>query len=151
MKLKLLAALAALPFAAAANAGNVYSACEYEDSNTGRRPFTQLFTLKGDALEDSYGEYTYEKNLVWEANAPVDKYTNARRVSSFYPSSLVGQFAKFAESKNERGDCMVTSDKQRAFAWYRQRLADGRYDKFIIADWRPTKEAFIEAEQWPPN
>jgi hypothetical protein len=91
MKLKLFAALAALPLAAAANAGNVYSACEYEDGNTGKRPFTQLFTLKGDALRDSYGQWTYEKNLEWEAGNPVDKYTTVRPVSGFYPSSLVGR------------------------------------------------------------
>jgi hypothetical protein len=151
MKLKLLVAVAALPMAAAANAGNVYSACEYEDSNTGKRPFTQLFTLEGDALKDSYGAFSYDKTLEWEANAPVDKYTNAMRVSGYMPNSLVGQFMKFAESKNERGDCMVTTDKERAFAWYRQRLADGRYDKFIIEDWRPSEGSFISAEQWPPN
>jgi hypothetical protein len=151
LKSKLIVALAALPLAAAANAANVYSACEYEDSNTGKRPFTQLFTLKGDALEDGYGEYTYEKNLAWEAQFPVDKYTTARQVGSYYPTSFVGQFVKFAESKNERGTCIVTSDKERAFAWYRIRLADGRYDKFIIEDWRPAKDAFISAEQWPPN
>lgn len=151
MNLKLLAALAALSLTAAANAANVYSACEYEDSNTGKRPFTLLFTLKGDALEDAYGEYTYEKNLAWEAQFPVDKYTNARPVGGYRQSSFVGQFMKFAESKNERGDCVVTSDKERAFAWYRQRLADKRYDKLIIQDWRPTTDSFVAVEQWPPN
>jgi hypothetical protein len=151
MKLKLFAALAALPLAAAANAGNVYSACEYEDGNTGKRPFTQLFTLKGDALRDSYGQWTYEKNLEWEAGNPVDKYTTVRPVSGFYPSSLVGQFSKFAEEKSSRGDCWVTTDKERALTWYRRMLADGRYDKFTIQDWRPTKNAFLSTEQWPPN
>lgn len=151
MKLKLLAALVALPLAAASNAANVYAACEYEDSNTGKRPFTQLFTLKDNALEDSYGAYAYEKVLAWEAQSPVDKYTDAQPVGGYMPNSLVGQFMKFAEGKNERGHCMVTTNKQRAFAWYRTRLADKRYDKFTIEDWRPTREAFIEAEQWPPN
>ena len=65
MRFKIAAALAALPFAATANAANVYSACYYQD-DLGNLPVTQLFTLKGDALRDYYGEWTYEKNLVWE-------------------------------------------------------------------------------------
>lgn len=151
MKYKLLVALAALPMAAAAHAGNVYSACEVENSDTGKRAFTQLFTLEGDALEDGYGAFTYEKTLEWEAISPVDKYTNMLRIGGYRPESLVGQFKKFAGKDAQSADCFVTTDKQRAFAYYRMLLADKRYDKFTIQDWRPTKDAYISAEQWPPN
>ena len=151
MKSKLLVALAALPLAAAANAANVYSACEVENSDTGKRAFTQLFTLKGDALTDGYGAYSYEKALEWEAQSPVDKYTNMQRIGGYKPDSLVGQFKTFAGKDAQSADCYVTTDKERAFAWYRMLLADKRYDKFTIQDWRPTKDAFISAEQWPPN
>jgi hypothetical protein len=30
-------------------------------------------------------------------------------------------------------------------------LADGRYEKFTLQDWRPTEGAFISVEEWPPN
>ena len=151
MKLKLLVALAALPLAAAANAANVYSACEVENSDTGKRAFTQLFTLEGDALKDGYGAYSYEKTLAWEAQSPVDKYTNMQRIGGHKADSLVGQFKAFAGKDAQSANCFVTTDKERAFAYYRMLLADGRYDKFTIQDWRPTKDAFISAEQWPPN
>ena len=65
MRFKIAAALAALPLATTANAANVYAACYYQD-DLGNLPVTQLFTLKGDALRDYYGEWTYEKNKVWE-------------------------------------------------------------------------------------
>jgi hypothetical protein len=151
LKLKLIAALIALPLAAGAHAANVFSFCEYENSDDGKRPFTQLFTLEGDALKDSYGSYRYDKVLEWEAQFPVDKYTNAQPVSGFYPTSLVGQFKKFAGKDEQSANCFVTTDKERAFAWYRSRLADKRYDKFTIENWRPTADAFVKAEQWPPN
>ena len=61
MKFKLLTALVALPLAAASHAANVFAFCEYENSDNGARPYTQLFTVKGDALEDGYGAFTYEK------------------------------------------------------------------------------------------
>ena len=90
MKLKLFTALSALPLAAASHAANVYSFCEYENSDNGQRPYTQLFTLEGDALKDSYGSFRYDKVLEWEGQFPVDKNTNAQPVSGFYPKSLVG-------------------------------------------------------------
>ncbi len=151
MKFKLLTALVALPLAAASHAANVFAFCEYENSDNGARPYTQLFTVKGDALEDGYGAFTYEKTLEWEKLMPVDRYTTAQRIGGYRDSSLVGQFTKFAGKDAQTATCYVTTDKERAFAWYRTRLADKRYDKLPIQDWRPTKGAFITAEQWPPN
>lgn len=150
MRFKLLAALMALPLTAGANAADVYAACEYSPRNSSNMPITQLFTLEGNALRDYYGEWTYEKNLVWEKRVPVDD-TAMRLVSGSYPENFVGQFTKFAESKDARADCYVTTDKQRAFAWYRKRMADGRFNKLDIQDWRPTQDSFVSAEQWPPN
>jgi hypothetical protein len=151
LKLKLITALAALPLAAAAHAGNLYSACEYEDGNTGKRPFTQLFTLSDDHLDDGYGGSYFEKTVAWEKDNPVDKYTTTRPIGSYRQERFVGQFKKFVESKDSHARCWATTDKERALTWYRRMLADGRYDKFTIQDWRPTKDAFVSVEQWPPN
>jgi hypothetical protein len=151
LKLKLITALSALPLAAAAHAANVYSFCEYENSDNGKRPFTQLFTLEGDALKDGYGAFSFDKTREWEAQVPVDKSTTALRIGGYRADSLVGQFKTFAGKDAQSADCYVTTDKERAFAWYRSRLADARYDKFTIEDWRPSAEAFLEVEQWPPN
>lgn len=151
MKLKLLTALVALPLAAAAHAGNLYSACSYEDGNTGKRPFTQLFTVSDDHLDEGYGGSFFEKTLEWEKQFPVDKYTTTRPISSYKTANFVGQFKTFVESKDSHASCWATTDKERAFTWYRRMLADGRYEKFTLQDWRPAKDAFVSAEQWPPN
>ena len=149
MKLKLLTALVAVPLSAAAYAGNLYSACEYEDGNTGKRPFTQLFTVNDDNLDDGYGGSQFDKTAAWEKDNPVD--TTTRPIGSYKQDRFVGQFKKFVESKDSHATCWMTTDKERAFAWYRKRLADGRYEKFTLQDWRPSKGSFVSVEQWPPN
>ena len=151
MKLKLFAALVALPLSAAANAGNLYSACEYEDGNTGKRPFTQLFTLSDDHLDDGYGGSQFDKTAAWEKDNPVDKYTTTRQIGSYRQDRFVGQFKKFVEAKDSHATCWQTTDKERALTRYRRMLADGRYVKFTLQDWRPTEGAFISVEEWPPN
>ena len=151
MKLKLITALVALPLSAAAYAGNLYSACEYEDGNTGKRPFTQLFTLSDDHLDDGYGGSQFDKTLAWEKEFPVDKYTTTRPIGSYKQDRFVGQFKKFVEAKDSHASCWMTTDKERALTWYRRMLADGRYEKFTLQDWRPSNGSFVSVEQWPPN
>ena len=150
MKLKLLAALAALPFASAAQA-DVYAACYYQDGNNGTDPFTQLFTLDDYALKDGYGEFTRDKTAAWEAEFAKEPH-QVREISGYYGYSFVGQFVKWAdEQKHERGSCWMTTDKDHAFGWYRRMLANGKWDKTAIRDWRPSKGTALSVEDWPPN
>ena len=151
MKLKLITALAALPLSAAANAGNLYSACEYQDPDTGKHPFTQLFTLSDDNLDDGYGGSQFDKTAAWEKDNPVDKYTTTRPIGSYKRDLFVGQFMKFVEAKDSHATCWQTTDKERALTWYRRVLADGRYERSTLQDWRPKKGDFVAVEQWPPN
>lgn len=147
MRLKIAAALAALPFAASANAANVYSACFYQNE-AGKLAATQLFTLKGDALNDYYNAYSYEKTLEWEKQLPAADYPT-RPVSGYYPDSLVGQFSKFAEAHGDsHSNCWITTSKERAAIWYEQTASRGRLDTTSIRDWRPTKAGVIAVEDW---
>jgi hypothetical protein len=147
MLFKIAAALAALPFATSANAANVYSACYFQD-DIGNLPVTQLFTLKGDALRDYYGEWTYEKNLVWEeqfAQAP----DAVRPISGYYEDNLVGQFAKFAEAHGDsHSNCWVTTSKDHALAWFAKRSREGKLDTARIQGWRPVKAGVLAVEDW---
>ena len=45
----------------------------------------------------------------------------------------------------------MTTDKERALTWYRRVLADGRYERSTLQEWRPAKGSFVAVEQWPPN
>jgi hypothetical protein len=147
MRIKLAAALATLPFAATANAANVYSACFYQDS-VGKLPVTQLFTLKGDALRDSYGEWTYEKNLAWEAEFAKDPW-EVRGVSGYYSYNFVGQFAKFAEAQGDSHSiCWVTTSRDHALAWFARQSAGGRLDTSRIQDWRPKDAGVVAVSDW---
>ncbi|NUT01532.1 MAG: hypothetical protein HOP96_11205 [Sphingomonas sp.] len=140
MRFKIAAALAALPFATTANAANVYSACIF-DNETGARSVTQLFTLKGDALRDSYGEWTYEKNKVWEEQFAQEPY-ETRAISGYYDYNFVGQFGKYVEKQGwSHPDCWVTTSKDHAFAWFAKYAQ--RYDIGRAQDWRPDAKAGV--------
>jgi hypothetical protein len=147
MRFKIAAALAALPFATTANAANVYSACYYQDE-LGNLPVTQLFTLKGDALRDYYGEWTYEKNLAWEEQFAKEPW-EVRGISGYYDYNFVGQFAKFAEARGDsHSSCWVTTSKDHALAWFAKRSREGRLDTARIQDWRPVKAGVLAIEDW---
>ena len=152
MRIKLAAAIAALPFAAIsfsapANAANVYSACMYQNE-AGKLALTQLFRLKGDALTDYYNAFSYEKTLEWEQQFSATEYPTLR-IGGYYPTSLVGQFAKFAEAHGDsHSDCWVTTSKDRAAIWYQQAVKGGRLDTTSIQDWRPTNAGVLGVEDW---
>ena len=140
MRFKIAAALAALPFATTANAANVYSACVY-DNETGARGVTQLFTLKGDALRDYYGEWTYEKNKAWEEQFAQEPY-ETRSISGYYDHNFVGQFSKFAEAQGwSHPGCWVTTSRDHALAWF-AKYARG-YETARAQDWRPDAKAGV--------
>lgn len=142
-----LLAFASVPQVARAE---VYAACYYQDGNNGTYPFTQLFTLDDYALKDGYGEYTKDKTAAWEAEFAKEIH-QVREISGYYSYSFVGQFVKFAEEvKRERGSCWMTTDKAHAIGWYRSKLANGKWDKLPLQDWRPSKGTAISAEPWPP-
>ena len=154
MRLKLAAALAALPIATTANAANIYMACYYQDNATGDHPITPLFTLKGDAIADSYPTWSYEGIKEWEAQFAT-KPDEVRGTSDYTGKNIIGQFAKFAE---ERGDshssCVVTTMKDHAFAWFKMLGAKSWFqlDDSRIADWRPDSRAGVVAvTDWSGN
>jgi hypothetical protein len=147
VRTKILTALCALPLATTANAGNFYSACFYNNDQMGYS-MTPLFTLKGDALP-AYGQWTYEKTLEWEAKVPGDM----RGVSDYTRDDFVGQFVTYADDHKKSGGssqalCLITTEKGRAQAWYRKKLADGRFEESLLKDWRPTKQSFLSVESW---
>jgi hypothetical protein len=147
MRFTIAAALAALPFATAANAANVYAACSYQD-DMGKNPVTQLFTLKGDALRDYYGEWTYEKNKVWEEQFAREP-DSVRPISGYYDYNFVGQFAKFAEAHGDsHSNCWVTTSKDHALAWFAKRSARGDLDTSRIQDWRPKDAGVVGVSDW---
>ena len=156
MRLAILATLAAVPLstpAAAAEKDILYSACQYQDGNTGINPFTSLFVVDAYALKDGYGEYTYDKNKEWEALMAADMPNDVRSMSSYNPSSLVGQFKDFATEKGDiHAYCWVTTEKERAFRWYRAQLANNykKADGTLIRDWRPKAGSYLRVEPWPP-
>ena len=142
MRFKIAAALAALPFATTANAANVYSACMF-DNETGARSVSQLFTLKGDALEDYYGEWTYEKNKAWEEQFAKEPYAT-RGISGYYDYNFVGQFGKYVEKQGwSHPDCWVTTSRDHALAWFAKYGKD--YDIGRAQDWRPDSKAGVVA------
>ena len=143
----LLTLAAAFPQVAQAD---VYAACFYQDGNTGKYLFTQLFTLDDDALKDGYNEYSREKTAAWEKDFAKQVH-EVRYDTGYYTYNFVGQFVKFAEDeKYERGSCWMTTDKAHAFGWYRSVLAKGDWGKLSIADWRPSKGTVLDVEEWPP-
>jgi len=150
MRFKIAAALAALPLATTANAANVYAACYYQD-DLGNLPVTQLFTLKGDALRDYYGEWTYEKNKVWEEQFAKEPW-EVRGISGYYDYNFVGQFAKFAEARGDsHSSCWVTTSRDHALAWFSKESAKGRLDTAAIQDWRPKNAGVISVSDWSGN
>jgi hypothetical protein len=147
MRSKILAAIAALPLATTAQAANVYAACVYQ-TPTGKLAVTQLFTLKGDALRDGYGAYTYEKVLEWEKLFPMPGDT-AQPIGGFYADSFVGQFHKFAEANGDsHANCHVATTKERFAAWYGAFQRDPRLDATSIQSWRPVKADVVAVEDW---
>ena len=147
MRKFLAAAFAALPFATSANAANIYAACYYQD-DLGKLPVTQLFTLKEDALRDYYGEWTYEKNKVWEEQFAKELGT-VRPVSGYYEYNLVGQFSTFAKAQGDsHSNCWVTTSKDHALAWFAKTSREGRLDTGRIQDWRPIKAGVLAVEDW---
>lgn len=148
MRLFLAAAFAALPFATSANAANVYAACSYQNE-AGKIAVTQIFTLKGDALKDDYNAFTYEKALEWEQQFAAAEYP-VLGISGYYPNSLVGQFAKYAEEHGDsHSNCWMTTTKDRAAIWYGKMAAGGRLDTTSMEDWRPDSKAGVLAvEDW---
>ena len=146
MRSKIAAALAALPFAATANAANVYSACFYGGYSK-NLPVTQLFLLEGDALRDYYGEWTYEKNLVWEEKFATEP-GRVRPISGYMTGKFVSQFVEHAEASGHRGECWVTTSRQQAREWFNQRSRDGGVNVTELRDWRPTKTGVVGVQDW---
>ena len=152
MRLKIAAALAALPpatlsFSSPAQAANVYAACFYQD-DMGKLPVTQLFKLEGDALRDYYGEWTYEKNKVWEEQFAKEPW-DVRGISGFYEYNFVGQFSKLAKEQGVvHSNCWVTTSKDRAHAWFAREVAKDRLDTSRHQNWRPTKAGVVAVEDW---
>lgn len=147
MRFKIAAALAALPFATTANAANIYMACYYQD-DMGIHPVTQLFTLEGDAIGDSYSTWKYDGIKEWEsqfATAPGE----VRFTSSYTTRNFIGQFRKFAEEQGDsHSNCWVTTSKSQALAWFAKQSATGKYDRTRIQDWRPKNAGVLAVEDW---
>jgi hypothetical protein len=154
MRLKLAWALAALPFATTANAANIYMACYYQDDATGAHPITRLFTLKGDAIADSYPTWSYEGIKDWEAQFAT-KLDEVRGTSDYTDKNIIGQFAKFAEARGDsHSSCVVTTMKPHALAWFQMLSAKSwfKLDVSRIADWRPDSRAGVVAvTDWSGN
>lgn len=147
LRIKIAAALFAAPLASASNAQNLFAACSY-NNDQGSYSLTPLFILKGDALPAD-GAWTYEKTLQWEQQIPGEM----RGVSSYTPSDFVGQFISYAEkAKTEGGSsqalCLITTDKQRAQAFHKKKVDDGRFEESLLKGWRPTKDSFVGVESW---
>jgi len=154
MRFKIAAALAALPFATAANAANtIYLACSAEDLE-GIAHYTQLFTLKGDAIGDSYPTWKYDGIKEWEAQFAKEP-DDVRGVSGYTFTNIVGQFSKFTEDHGMRhSGCWVTTMKDHALA-VSANLRSRNYIKFegsSVADWRPDGRAGVVAvSDWSGN
>ncbi len=145
-RIKLLAALAALPFATSANAENLYFACYYQD-NMGIYPITQLFTLKGDAIADSYPTWSYNGIKEWEAQF-ADKPDRVRFTSDYTTRNIIGQYMKFAEEWGTHNQCWVTTSRERALAWFASMSAQNRVDQTRIQDWRPSNAGVLAVSDW---
>jgi hypothetical protein len=145
MRLKIAAALAALPFATTANAAaNIYLAC-WASGIEGSENYTQLFTLKGDAIGDSYPTWKYDGIKEWEAQfatGPAD----VRGVSGYTFTNIVGQFSKFAEDHDySHTGCWVTTMKDHALAVFAQQRSKNyvKFEGSSVADWRPDARAGV--------
>jgi hypothetical protein len=152
MRLAIAAAIAALPFTSTANAANIYMACWYQD-DMGTRPVTQLFTLKGDAIGDSYPTWNYDGIKEWEAQFAKEP-GEVRSVSSYTTRNIVGQFAKFAEEHGDsHSNCWVTTMKDHALAWFAEQGAKAwmKMDASSIADWRPRNAGVVAVSDWSGN
>ena len=150
MRLKFLTALAAIPFATAAQSANIYLACFYQD-DMGKLPITQLFTLKGDAIGDSYPTWGYDGIAEWEAQFATQP-DQVRETSSYTEKNIIGQFSKFAEANGDSHSvCWVTTKKDHAFAWFAKESAKGRLDVGRIKDWRPIKAGVLGVQDWSGN
>lgn len=148
MRIKLVAALAALPFATTAHAANtIYMACHYQDDR-GINPVTQLFTLEGDAIGDSYSTWKYDGIKEWEASVPGE----VRYTSSYTTKNFIGQFRTFAEEQGDsHSNCWVTTSKDLARAWFRTMSAKSNYDFTRMQDWRPRNAGVLAVEDWSGN
>jgi hypothetical protein len=122
-------------------------ACYYQD-DMGKLPVTQLFTLKGDAIGDSYPIWGYDGIVEWEkqfAQGPADVHFT----SSYTEKNIIGQFAKFAEAHGDsHSNCWVTTSKDHALAWFAKISREGKLDTARIQDWRPTKAGVLAVEDW---
>ena len=148
MRFKLAAALAALPFAATAHAADkIYMACHYQD-DMGINPVTQLFTLEGDAIGDSYSTWKYDGIREWEAGFPGE----VRYTSSYTTKNFVGQFKAFAEEHGDsHSNCWVSTSRDTARAWFTKMSADRRYEFTRLQDWRPKNAGVLAVEDWSGN
>ena len=148
MRLKFAAALAALPFAATAHAADkIYMACHYQD-DMGINPVTQLFTLEGDAIGDSYSTWKYDGIREWEAGFPGE----VRYTSSYTTKNFVGQFKAFAEEHGDsHSNCWVSTSRDTARAWFTKMSADRRYEFTRLQDWRPRNAGVLAVEDWSGN
>jgi hypothetical protein len=154
MRLKFAAALAALPLATTANAANViYLACSAEEME-GTAHYTQLFTLKGDAIGDSYPTWKYDGIKEWEAQFAKEP-DDVRGTSDYTFTNIIGQFSKFTEDHGMRhSGCWVTTMKDHALA-VAAKLRSRNYIKFegsLVADWRPNgKAGVLGISDWSGN
>jgi hypothetical protein len=148
MRFKFAAALVALPFATTAHAANnIYMACHYQDDR-GINPVTQLFTLEGDAIGDSYSTWKYDGIKEWEASIPGE----VRYTSSYTTKNFIGQFKKFAEEQGDsHSNCWVTTSRNLARDWFRTISAKPNYDFTRIQDWRPKNAGVLAVEDWSGN
>ena len=151
MRITKAAALAALPFAtiavsAPANAANIYMACYYQDNN-GIYPITQLFTLEGDAIGDSYPTWKYDGIKEWEsqfAKGPDE----VRYTSSYTTRNFIGQFKEFAKEFETHTACFVTTSKDHALAHIAKFSARNKVDQSRIRDWQPKNAGVLAIEDW---
>lgn len=148
MRFKIAAALAAFPLATTANAAStIYMACHYQDDR-GMNPVTQLFTLEGDAIGDSYSTWKYDGIKEWEASVPGE----VRYVSSYTKKNFIGQFKEFAEARGDsHSNCWVSTSKELARSWFNKMSAESNYDFTRIHDWRPKKAGVLAVEDWSGN
>ena len=146
MRLKIAAALAALPLATAANAANIYGACYYQD-DMGVYPITQLFTLEGDAVGDSYPTWKYDGIKEWESQFAT-KPDEVRYVSSYTTRNFVGQFKAFAEEWDSHSQCFVTTSRDHALAHVATFSRSNKVDQSRIQDWSPKNAGVLAIQDW---
>ena len=146
MRMKIAAALAALAFATTANAANIYGACYYQD-DVGVYPITQLFTLEGDAVGDSYPNHKYDGIKEWESQFAT-KPDEVFYVGSYTTRNIVGQFKAFAEEWDSHSQCFVSTSKDHALAHFAKLVSGRKVDQSRIQDWRPKNAGVLAVEDW---